>query len=458
MSKYQTMRIKSFAFLLCSSALLLSCERPFVDIAEPEVTIVSPDIGLIQTGTEVEIIAEVSTGFRDINFVELNSSRMTYNAQTEQWTGILPLLSGRNTFSVTARDDTELEGTTTASILRYIPKFTIGPDLPVALGGHTFTDQSIGSFREYLLLGGSQSTLSPAEKGLYKVTFDRDEISYLKYESELSMPRAGHTTIQMRDGNSLILGGSVRAEARSIDDLVEVVERFNKETGEVEIVPFDGLPIRRSRHQAIRVENIDGEEFIYLHGGQGDIRYGDDPRLGIRDDFRLFAYRNDSLIAIGPQPFGTRIASAMAGHSVIPLTQNSGNGFGTYLVSTTEFDSGDLFNAIHLRLGLAVNSINRSGIQDSFRQPRTEYATARFTDGLIAFFGGRRFAQNTALGTAELFSQQVSQYFLLPDISSMQGTRWDLSATKIPDGRILVTGGFDSSGNAVRSTDFFSIL
>jgi len=76
---------------------------------------------------------------------------------------------------------------------------------------------------------------------------------------------------------------------------------------------------------------------------------------------------------------------------------------------------------------------------------------------MIGFFGGRGFAQNTALKSAEIYSARTLQYYLLPEFPQMRKERWDLTATKLTDSRILLTGGFDNSGNALRDVDFFSI-
>jgi len=438
--------------------LTSSCERPFVEEEPPNIQIVSPDPDFIQSDRNVVIKAKISTNFRVVQAVTLNSNAMSYDGVEDVWLGTTTLNKGPNAIVVEAKDDAGLTTRAETTLLNFRSETSTSSSLPAGVGGHQVIDILRSTGDSYLLVGGASSTLSNASTGIFEFTVTGNSISFNSFESSLNRPRAGHSLTKMLDGSILVIGGSQRAEARDLNDLVETVERINLETNQVEVVPTSGFPIRRSRHASISILDSNNREFIYLYGGQGDIRYGDTPRLGIRSDLRLFEYRNDSLVAIPPEPIGTRILDAVAGHSLVALSKGNGSGFGDYLISSTEFDGSDNFSSIHSRINFSNSSIERGAVDGTFIVPRTEYAAERISDGRIVFFGGRGFTQNSSLGSTEMFYAPENKYFLFPQAGSLSQERWDFSATKLVDDRILLMGGFDNSGRSVRNTEFFTIF
>ena len=84
----------------------------------------------------------------------------------------------------------------------------------------------------------------------------------------------------------------------------------------------------------------------------------------------------------------------------------------------------------------------------SLNVPRLQPTSTLLTDGRVLVAGGRNFAFNDALESAELYSPLTETFTLT---GSMSHGRWSHTATRLPNGKVLVAGGFtdpSTSANA----------
>src|SRR5690606_23813537 len=73
--------------------------------------------------------------------------------------------------------------------------------------------------------------------------------------------------------------------------------------------------------------------------------------------------------------------------------------------------------------------------------PRTHHAAAMLRPGAVLVFGGREESADAAVSASELYIHELDAFFRLPH-GVPAYFAFGHSATKLPDGRILVTGGF----------------
>ncbi|MDQ4069441.1 MAG: hypothetical protein M3203_08225 [Actinomycetota bacterium] len=89
----------------------------------------------------------------------------------------------------------------------------------------------------------------------------------------------------------------------------------------------------------------------------------------------------------------------------------------------------------------------------SLNVPRQQTTSTLLENGKVLVAGGRNFANNDALESAELYDP-ITETFTLT--GSMSTGRWSHTATLLPDGRVLVAGGFTdptTSANAQPVTE-----
>jgi hypothetical protein len=96
-----------------------------------------------------------------------------------------------------------------------------------------------------------------------------------------------------------------------------------------------------------------------------------------------------------------------------------------------------------------TNSFSTAGI-GSMGTPRTAAAGARLPDGRVVIAGGYN---GDELATAEIFDPQTNT-FSSAGVGSLGQKRSDLTAEPLPDGRVLFTGGFADS-EALASSEVF---
>ena len=436
----------------CTVLFLVGCERPFVESEAPVLQVVSPSLDTVQLRNRVLVVVRADSP-RPVESVQLRGQPMNFDERTQLWSDTLRLNIGVNEFIVSA---TNIDGSQRSDTLRaFYMDFAFNPapfTLPAPRGGHTTTRLDDGTL---FVAGGTQSDVAEAEPTSF-ILVENDPTIIVEGAMR---PRTGHTATILPDGRVLLLGGSRLETPGSITDFVEIAQVFDPESQTFQDIPMDGDPIRRAHHNMSAFSlDVGVESFflIYLYGGTGDIRYGTNPALGIRRDIRALFFRNDSLINNSPTMGFFLTASSGSSQTLIQNTLPSG--FARYLVAGTEFVNADLTDGVFFELHYSQQFGIREQGAGSFRVPRTRHAAARIGNGLVGFFGGRTFSPDGAMNSSEVYVALTRDFLRLPDARVMEKKRWGHTATNWSDGRILLLGGFDASGQAHSDSEWFDVV
>ena len=437
------------------------CDRPFVPPAPPEVSLLSPPVDEVTGRPESEFVVEVSS-YRDIVRVTLNGTEMTRfdvrfeeRNQISRWTSRGVLGDGLNPIAIRAEDVEGVVGTDTA----YVPYVWLRPQIGAALpfvearGGHSATTLNTGNI---LVVGGARSSTAPASDDAFLVSSTGTSIT--KLPGQLRHARAGHTATLLPDGRVLILGGSSSDEiitfAEGISGFVEPAEVYDPSEDLFSEVPVvTDFPIRRAGHTTILLSPSSSTPQLLLFGGSGDLRYGANPRWGIRDEVRRFVFRDDTLFASGSR-FGIPV-EPISGHVTVPLEVDN-DGFGRYVNWGSFFPPNssdiDLVDDVAIELRFAGDGLEERPLP-RFRESRTRHAATSLAGGLVAIIGGRQFRTSSGLSSMELYVDAARRIYPFPPTSSLLQERWAHTATKLANGRILVLGGFSAGGFASKTTE-----
>src|SRR5690606_27818226 len=137
----------------------LGCERPFVDIATPEVTVVAPDLSIATSSAQINLIID-AVSFRNVVRVSLDGADMNRNPTTGNWFSSVTLTGGLNEMIVEAFDVENVASLDTLYALRLGVSVGSPPQpLPTGRGGHTSTTLSNGSV---VIAGGASANDGPA--------------------------------------------------------------------------------------------------------------------------------------------------------------------------------------------------------------------------------------------------------------------------------------------------------
>ncbi|NNE47564.1 MAG: hypothetical protein HKN37_12995 [Rhodothermales bacterium] len=422
------------------------CDRPFVEISTPEIEILEPDPNRIVTDARVEFAVRASS-FRPIDRVVLAGEPMDFNASTRVWSMSVDVAPGLSELVITAYDTQGVAGTDTAVVV-YIPfTFSLSPaSLPFGRGNHAAILMTNG---DILVTGGS---FTPGGEGTDEaLIFTPGTLSFDVLPNPMTKPRVGHTMVNTPDGRVLIVGGGSRGLIRDVLTLVVEPEIFDPVTGEFNTVPVRGDPILRAEH-TMSARNTNSGFYIDLFGGIGDVRAGSSQELGIRPDIRTFLFHNDTLIARSPD-VGGYLSEPISGHTQASLSSRSdleadrylihGTWFGTEFFESTSFtvDFADSLGLLPVETGVTLS-------------PRTHHASAALAPGLVATFGGIQGESGPVVGSIEIFADRSDRFLTLP-IQARPLFRYQHTATKLADNRILLAGGFDTNGNSLSLVEYF---
>ena len=432
--------------IVLSVFLVLSgCDRPFAEVGEATITVVSPDISVATDSPSITLELSVES-VRDVTRVRSQRGEFVQDAGSKHWVAPITLQKGLNQLIVEAFVDDGPTRVDTLSIfhLTYALSEPSTSLLSFGTGSHSIT--SIAS-QSVLLLGGSFQ--AGQEAALDAHTWTEGDHLFKPIRAFPTFPRVGHTSVPMPDGTVLILGGAVRGDISETTDLISFVERYNPSTATFTPVPFQGDPIRRMYHSAI-LRRVNGKTYVVLLGGRGDTRYFPLPQLGIREDLRTFELRNDSLIALSPAvgPF----IEPVAGHTQTALTMGTSGSADRYLVT------GLKFGTITEPISFIMDYGSPFGIEitktANMNKPRIRHAAVTLAPGIVVLFGGRGEVSDDVLSSSEIYVEEADSYFTLPfDIVP----RFGLTATRLSDNTILLVGGFDATSNATTAIDFVSL-
>lgn len=431
---------------------VVGCERPFIEQRPPDIEVLTPDLAFVQTDHIISLRLRV-TSLNNVDSVLVNGFAMVQ----EPGDGIfaLDVRLGRGVTDLRIQAFGS-EGAMRSDTLEavFLPgQIDIAEiRLPRPRGGHSATRLLNG---DLLVVGGSELPTLPAAGDA--LLFRDATLSAPPEVVPTTVQRTEHTATRLPNGKVLIIGGSIVGRPTLVEQLVETVELYDVEADRITAVPVDGDPVRRSGHTTVIFpirRNGQVEIFLYLYGGFGDVAYRPVPRMGIRADIRVFQFRNDSLVALGPT-FGPFI-EAIADHAVaairLPLGSDADYLFGgSYFASESNFDTFAFESNFSTISGIRINDL------DPMSQPRSGHAAGRMVDGEVIIFGGRTFAPTSAMGSLEVYISTVKQFFPFPPSVVMLQERWGHTATNWDSDRILLLGGFGFTGAGLTTSEWFIV-
>lgn len=447
------MRTLSASVLLALTLLLSACDRPFKDVGEATVEVVSPDLSYAFDEERIRLELRV-TSVRDVTRVSAGSGAGTVefaSAGSDLWRADVDLQPGLNRFLVESIVDDGPASIDTLDVLRVVWEVeSLTPSRPLLFGtgGHTVNALSDGTL---VLIGGSALPGSGGTVDPWSLSVGATR--FFPIQSQTIAPRVGHTATTLPDDRILILGGGQFGNIESTDDLIEQVELYDPALDEFIPVSVDGAPIRRMYHTTI-LRAIQGQTFLVVLGGRGDTRYTPEPELGIRQDMRTFELRNDSLIALSPAigPF----IRFVAGHTQVALDGHLSNQASTFLVTGVDLEDG--FEGVSLMMDFDAPSGIETTNWPPMRELRIRHASAAFAPGYVAHFGGRSVENDIPVDSGEIHVAAAERSFLFPPALQAQLTAsYGNTATLMGDGRIALIGGFNEAGESLPIVDFVSL-
>lgn len=432
--------------------VLAACERPFIEPREPDLVVVNPDLSQVLPGRDILLQVE-ATSQNGVDSVLLNGIPLLPESQPGRFSRPLKLNHGLSRLVLEAFDQSGAQSRDTVYAAVVASEASVGDaQLPEARGGHTAVRLADGRL---LVAGGSELPTVPASNAAW--LYDGFDLRAAPSELFMIHRRTEHTATLLPDGRVLFLGGSELTQVPTINELVEPVELFDPDSVRFVEIPVSGDPIRRSGHTAILFQvGRQGatEAFIYLYGGTGDIQYRPQPRLGIRSDIRVFQFRNDSLIALGPTigPF----IDAVTDHVTVPVQPQIGNR-GEYLVGGSIYVADEVFDDVVFHAELSTTSGIRLISTDPITLHRSGHAAGRVVGGEIFLFGGRSFVLTSAIRNNEVYYSQIRRFFPMDVAQGLLQKRWGHTATNWDANRILILGGYGETGAALRSSEWFTV-
>ena len=428
--------------LVLSSVLgivAFGCDRPFREVEPPSIRIVEPDVSEVQLSSSV--VVTVSTeSFRTVDRLEVDFEPARFDSSIGLWVDTLALDPGLNSFVFRAFDADGAVRTDTIRFVRVVLSDVARSEtLPQPLGGHATTLLQNG---RVLLTGGAASTTGAGRRDAYLMF---PPFSVQRLVNEMQVGRVGHSATLLPDGRVLIAGGSRSANIAQLSDLVEPPEIYDPASSSFTSIPVAGEPIQRAYHSAAVYETDEGV-VLDLYGGLGDVSFGSGGSLGTRRDVRSFLLRGDTLHAQG-SAIGGILLDPLAGHTQTSLSDASSRSEEETLILGARFAGGD-FETVALVLDYtrSPNSLHVSDL-GPVHTPRTQHAAVRLRTPSVLILGGRQGSSGMLVRRTELYIHETKRFFSFPD-GVLEYNVFGHSATKLVDGRILVTGGFGANSDA----------
>ncbi|HEY5564139.1 MAG TPA: kelch repeat-containing protein [Rhodothermia bacterium] len=433
----------------CLSA---GCERPFVEERAPEITVLSPDLSTVQLQRNV-LLEIQATSQNGVASMLLNGIALLPGEEAGIFGRDIRLNYGLTLLVIEAFDASGVQSTDTLYAVALPAVSTVGElRLPEPRGGHTALRMLDGRL---MVAGGSTLPNQPASNAAW--IYSPVDLRSAPAEYFMLHRRTEHTATLLPDGRVLILGGSEVTVPPTVNELVEQVEVFDPDSAAFVPIPVAGDPIRRSGHTTILFtvgRGQSSENFLYLYGGWGDVQYQPQPRIGIRSDLRVFQFRNDSLVALGPT-IGPTI-DAIADHTSTAIQPQIGSR-AEYLVGGSIYLAEDLFDDVVFQATLSTTAGIRIESTGPIQFHRSGHAAGRMVEGEILLFGGREFELNSAIRSAEVYYSPIRRFYPFPDEAGLLQKRWGHTATIWNADRILIIGGFGETGAALQTSEWFEI-
>jgi hypothetical protein len=425
------------------------CDRPFVDVAVPTIEVISPDPGMVQEEASINLTVSANS-FRDVSRVEIGGHPFGQTGPDE-WATEIELRPGLNRLIVEAFDTDEVAGIDTLHYLYVIPRVQVAAaPWSEARGGHTATLLPLG---QVLIAGGAASITGPASNQL--MIMENGSTRIRRAPADLRFARVGHSATLLPDGRVLLIGGSEEAFLDETGDLVEAPEIYDPVTEETAEIFVTGNPIRRAFHTT-SLRTSGGALVVDVLGGTGDVTYNPVSELGIRRDLRSFLLRGDTLHALSPAigPF----VELLTGHSQTNLSRQPPGTLTRQLVTGAIFvdsrvETHHFILDPRSPLGIMFEDVVPP------RTLRTEHAAVLMAPQRVLRLGGLTGSVDPPSATADIFEEAAGRFFDFPKTGLLRAAARHLhSATIMIDGRILVIGGFDSTGSAIQTIEIINFV
>lgn len=236
--------------------------------------------------------------------------------------------------------------------------------------------------------------------------------SFSMISSTMTVPRAEHTQVTLKDGSVLITGGfssaSFPGAALNTAELFDPVSNTFTAISNV-------MQSLRTNHTATLLP--DGK--VLLAGGQIDNNNGNGS-----DTAELYDPATQTFTAVA-----ARMTSPRGGHAAVLLNDGTVLLMGGFNNSSTALKTAEIYDPAaktFTALGALMNS------------PRSEFSATLLPDGKVLIAGG----QSNGIGTdtAEVFDPVAGTFTAIS--ATTASIRASYSESRLPNGRILLAGGF----------------
>lgn len=179
-----------------------------------------------------------------------------------------------------------------------------------------------------------------------------------------------------------------------------------------------------------------------------------------RFSFTLTSLSNGKVLAIGGNNFDRRgeLYEPTSGTFSVTGSLNQARGFGARavpLANRKALVTGGEDSSFSATAGAELydevsGTFSPTG---SMTTPRAGHTATNLPDGRVLLVGGHRFNfPNSALATAELYDPSSGTFVLT---GSMLTPRQDHTATLLPTGQVLITGGFNAAQSGLASAEIY---
>jgi Collagen triple helix repeat (20 copies)/Galactose oxidase, central domain len=260
-----------------------------------------------------------------------------------------------------------------------------------------------------------------------------------------ALPESGATELQtarfdamaapLPDGRVLIAGGS----SSNSSGPLRSAELFSPATDTFTALPESGATeLQTAREGAAAVPLPDGQVLIAGGWNNGDLQSAE-----------LFSPATDAFTAL-PESGATELQTARYGAVAVPLPDGQVLIAGGYNESSGPLQSAELFNPTDD----AFTALPESGATE-LQTARFDAVAAPLPDGRVLIAGGQN--SGGSLQSAELFDPADDTFTALTaaGATELQTARLGAVATPLPDGQVLIAGGFKASGGPLLSAELF---
>lgn len=427
---------------------LAACDRLRVDSDGSSLLAVEPDLSVVLLDPTLTLRL-VPTGLDGHLNVTVNTKPVAFDTSAGAFVVTKALVVGLNRFSLDVTDD---EGTVRRDTLYAVHL----PIRPISLASSQTVVPRVGAAAARLTNGQIAVTGGVGQDGqalasttLLQVVSSRADTR----EEPLATARAGHTASVLPDGRALLLGGTLTSQPPSPSEFVRTAELLSADGVSLGTIPVDGGEVARFGHTA-QTLTTGGVTYVYLYGGRVPAGTGT-TFSGTVDIYRVDETPTTRLVRLTPAG-GAGGFDPVAEHVQVPLQPRS-----AVVIGRGPDDAAVAFAFEWSVPGTASYPF------ELVRRPLPEVGATR-TDaaavdlgltttasGLALVIGGRDGNGDGPTGSIEVVAPEVGRSFRVPPEVGLSILRSGHTATILPGGRIVVTGGRNASGAALSTLEAF---